>query len=78
MNAKEAKETAHAVNVSENNGTLSRIREAIESAAKKGEYSVTFSGYLNNDLKTALTGEGFKYEQFSDQREPASVTISWA
>lgn len=77
MNAREARDKAQHVNISEINSQYAEVSKKITEAANKGEYQTHFYQYLKTDVQTKLQEEGFVVKSFSDQHNEATVTISW-
>lgn len=82
MNAQEARELS-----TQNNKVMDKIRDAISKAANRGETgAMVWTGLSNkskdaekfNEIKTALTSEGYDIEgHYSDGGEDYKITIKW-
>jgi hypothetical protein len=77
LSAAEAKQKAEAIKLSETNGILAKVSQAIDAAVSRGEFSIQYGEYLNKDLCGALRKKGYTVTPTSDQRDGSYTTISW-
>jgi hypothetical protein len=69
MNALQAKQQADLYNKAENKGKLKELLDAIESASKRGEYSISTDRFLNPFVSQFLRGEGYIVKEHDNQRD---------
>jgi len=76
MNAKEAREKAYMINISENNSKYAEIKRLIEIEVGSGGYSIWYEGNIHNDIINKLKEEGFVFEVGS-QYNQTFYNIKW-
>jgi hypothetical protein len=77
MNAKEAREKAHNINIDSTNSQYAKVKDVIKKAVNDGKYATYYYEGLKGDVSDKLESEGFKITLYSDFRNEKTLTISW-
>ena len=77
MNAKEAREKALSVNNTRNKNQYDSIKKTINDAVEDGELSCYWYDSIRNVVQQKLENEGYKFSEYSSQKDGTTVTITW-
>lgn len=77
MTAKEAREKASSITTSQNSKIMEDIRSGIAKAVTNGKFSIYYYNSLPNAISDHLKSEGYTVDEFFDQRDGTTITISW-